>query len=344
MNGDGLRRLRERLGKSQPDMAVWLNELLGRRYDRQKISRWESGREALPKDLVGMLGMVTLPGLKDAARKRGMTVAVALQKGGVGKTATAVNLAYVLVRAGHRVLLVDADAQANASMHVGLSREEVVARSNEGRSFYHALTGKAAIDDVIVATDVPDLDLLPSAITLAKAEAELVTNFIKGPRAILSVLQPVRDRYDFIVVDCAPALGPITMAALVAADRVLIPCLTEPHSIVGLDNLYDTINDIRANLNPGLEILGIVPTMYSARLAQDQQSLTELKGAWEKTATIFEPIPSATVYAQAAGASVITLQAEPGAPGWESFVSIGRALIEDTNASFTAKGVNADVQ
>ncbi len=326
MTGEELRALRERQRMTQPEFAGWLNELLGRRYDKQKISRWETERERLPRDVAGALSIARLGFGRPARGGPAVTVAVALQKGGTAKTATSVNLGYVLARAGNRVLLVDADSQGNATMHVGVPQARVVELTRQGRTHYHALTGKAPLAEVVLPTAVPGLDLVPASIALAAAEAELYHE-PTGISAMAEMLAAVKGGYDFIVIDCAPALGMITSNALVAANWLLIPCQTEAHAILGLDQLSETIAKIRRRSNPDLEILGIVPTMYSARQSQDRASLDDLHALWGARIPMFDPIPRSTVYSQAAAANVITLAGDPGAPGMETFVEIARRLM-----------------
>ena len=332
MTGEEVRALREKRGLTQPEFAIFLNGLMGRRYDKQKISRWETERERVPRDVAGVLGIAALALNEPPAVRRAITVAVALQKGGTAKTATSINLAYVLARAGNRVLLVDADSQGNATVHVGVSQQDLVRLSREGRTHYHALTGKSALADVILHTGVDGLDLIPASIALSAAEAELYHE-PTGITVMAEMLSAVRAEYDFVIIDCAPALGMITSSALVAADYLLIPCQTEAHAILGLDQLSETITKIRRRANPSLEILGIVPTMYSARQSQDRASLEDMKALWGRHLPMFDPIPRSTVYSQAAAANTITLAGDPGAPGMETFIAIATRLMEIAGGS-----------
>lgn len=326
MTGEELRDLRDRLRKTQPEFATWLNELLGRKYDKQKISRWERGTEKVPRDVAGALMIARLGLDRSTEPHPAVTIAVALQKGGTAKTATSVNLSYVLARAGNRVLLVDADSQGNATVHVGIPQARVVELTKQGKTHYHALTGKASLADVILPTEVEGLHVVPASIALAAAEGELYHD-PTGINTMADMLDPVRASYDFIVIDCAPSLGMVTSNALVAAQYLLIPCQTEAHAILGLDQLSETIAKIRRRSNPDLEILGIVPTMYSARQSQDKASLDDLHAIWGAQFSMFDPIPRSTVYSQAAAANMITLAGDPGAPGMETFVEIARRLM-----------------
>lgn len=327
MIGEELKSLRERLGLTQAAMAARLNERLGRRYDRQRVGKWESGREPIPREVAGVTAIDALPRPSES-RENAITVAVTLQKGGTGKTVTSVNLAHVLARAGNRVLLVDADSQGNATLHVGLDQNEVVRRTREGLTLYHALVGKTPLSNTIVKTVDENLDLVPSSVALAAAESDLRQDVTSAMSAMDEVLETARRDYGFIIVDCAPAIGVVTLNALATADFALIPCQTEPHAIIGLEHLYDTVSKVRRRNNPRLEILGIVPTMYGARQSQDRASLDDIKTLWGSVAHVFEPIPRSTVYAQAAAAGMITLAGDPGAPGLETYVEIARRLIE----------------
>jgi len=331
VTGEELRILREKRGRTQAEMAALINSLTGRKYDKAKLSKWEGDKERIPPDVAGLLLMASLEGEPANPSRSAVTVALALQKGGVAKTATSICLAYVLARAGRRVLLVDADSQGNATLHAGVPQNDVVRLTREGRTHYHALTGKAAIADVILETSVPNLSLLPSSIALAVAERELQQDQISPSGFMREMLDPVRADFDFIIIDCAPALGMVTMNALTAADYVLIPCQTEAHAIIGLEHLYDTLTNVRRRANPRLEILGIVPTMYNSRLSQDRASLDDIHQLWGETMPIFDPVPRATIYSQAAAGNRVTLDADPGAPGVETYVTIARHLIDIAN-------------
>ena len=187
----------------------------------------------------------------------GETIACANQKGGVGKTTTVVNLASFLALAGDRVLVVDLDPQGNATSALGIDR----ARE---RSVYDAVIDDVQLDDLAVSTQVGGLTLIPSSIALAGAEVEL-TPLEQRERRLSGLLDPVRDRYDYILIDCPPSLGLLTINALTAADSTLIPIQCEYFALEGLGQLLATIRLITDHLNPRLEIKGAVLTMYDAR-------------------------------------------------------------------------------
>jgi chromosome partitioning protein len=193
----------------------------------------------------------------------GIIYAVANQKGGVGKTTTAVNLAACVADAGYESLLVDLDAQCNATLGLGVAKDR-------HPSVYQALAGQAPLEDAVVATEVPGLWLAPATPDLAGANMELPREPGSETR-LRETLAGIRERYLFTILDCPPSLGPLTVNALVAADRVLVPVQTEYFALEGLAGLLDTLSLIQRELNPRLVVSGMVLTMHDGRtrLAQD---------------------------------------------------------------------------
>ncbi|MFZ1454913.1 MAG: AAA family ATPase [Saprospiraceae bacterium] len=200
----------------------------------------------------------------------GKVIAIANQKGGVGKTTTAINLAAAIAILDKRVLLIDADPQANATSGLGVKSAEISA------TIYDCLVDGTDPVDAIVKTNTPNLDLLPSSIDLVGAEIELVSVSSREYR-MKDVVAKIQDKYDYIFIDCLPSLGLITLNALVAADSVIVPVQCEFFSLEGFGKLKDTINLVQQLLNPKLEVEGVVLSMYDQRLRMANMVLEEIR-------------------------------------------------------------------
>jgi chromosome partitioning protein len=187
----------------------------------------------------------------------GTVYAIANQKGGVGKTTTAVNVAACIAEAGYATLLVDIDPQANATVGLGLPKDREP-------SIYDVLGGDVRAEDAVVESGIPNLSVLPSHPDLAGANVELPRQPGSEQR-LREALAPIRDRYTYVLLDCPPSLGPLTVNALVAADRVIVPVQTEYYALEGLAQLVQSINLIKTRLNPRLEIAGVLLTMADGR-------------------------------------------------------------------------------
>jgi chromosome partitioning protein len=201
----------------------------------------------------------------------GRVVAVANQKGGVGKTTTAVNLSAGLALAERRTLLIDLDPQGNATTGLGVDKNSLK------RTIYHVLLEGVTIEEARLRTDIGFLDLVPADIDLVGAEIELVSTDDRE-RRLQQALAPVRDVYDFIVIDCPPSLGLLTLNALTAADRALVPLQCEYYSMEGLAHILRTIALVKDKLNPKLEIEGVVLTMFDGRTSLAAQVKAEVQG------------------------------------------------------------------
>ena len=201
----------------------------------------------------------------------GRIIAVANQKGGVGKTTTAINLATAIALGGGRVLLVDTDPQGNLSSGVGLKGQRA-----EGGTVYEALLSEAAPQSFILATQVDRLFLMPADRNLTGAEIEMVS-LPERERRLQRVLDPLRGQFDYIFIDCPPSLGLLTLNALVAADAVLIPLHCEYFALEGLADLVGTMRRVRGSLNPGLDIEGVLLTMYDDRTNLGQQVARDVR-------------------------------------------------------------------
>ncbi len=199
-----------------------------------------------------------------------LTMAVANQKGGVGKTTTAVNLAASLAAAEKKTLLVDMDPQANACSGLGVNK------GTERPTVYHALLGEAPLSEILIRSSLDYLDILPSNTDLIGAEIELVSAFSRE-RKLASILDQVRGEYDYIIIDCPPSLGLLTVNALTAADSVLIPLQCEFYAMEGLSQLMQTIRLIQKELNPRLSIRGILLTMFDGRNNLSHQVSEEIR-------------------------------------------------------------------
>ncbi|MFM8240360.1 MAG: ParA family protein [Actinomycetota bacterium] len=247
-------------------------------------------------------------------------LAMVNQKGGVGKTTSTVNLGAALAEYGRRVLLIDFDPQGALSVALGVPAHQL------DRTVYNLLMDDdCSVDDVIVSTKVPGLDLVPSNIDLSAAEVALV-NEVAREHALARALAPVIDRYDYIIVDCQPSLGLLTINALTAANGVVIPLECEYFALRGVKLLTDTVTKVQGRLNPRLQITGVIATMYDARTLHTREVLARVVDAFGDQ--VFHTVISRTIKfpdATVAG-EPITLFA-PNSPAAESYRQLARELI-----------------
>lgn len=298
MEPEFLKRFRERRSESQGDFARWLNAQLGRKYDNAAVSRWESGAERIPAKVAEFV--------EQAANRPARVVAIANQKGGVGKTTTALNLACALSEMGRRVLVVDADQQATATEGAGV---DPIAVQDAQRGLEDVLFGKTAVADAVISRD--GFDLLPCTIALAEAQIKILLDPDDGRYVLRERLAEIQHAYDFILIDCPPELALITVTVLIAADQVLIPTKASRYDVRGIPLILDTIARIRRRQNPGLNVLGVLPTMFNRGYAVEQQVLADLRANLGDKLRIFEPVPRSTEVDQATYAGEVPLRALP---------------------------------
>jgi chromosome partitioning protein len=267
------------------------------------------------------------------APREGRVYSFANQKGGVGKTTTAVNLAAYLAAGGYRVLLVDADSQANATSSLGVDKHR------DEPSMYDVLMGGDAVDDAIVKIDRPAfggrLDLLPSSVELAGAEVELAAEQ-QGNREyrLRRALEPLKSRYDFILVDCPPSLGLLTLNALAAADSVVIPLQCEYLALEGLMQLTNTISLVLRGLNRNLSIIGIAMTMYDSRTNLSAQVVQEVKSHFPRE--VFNTlVPRSVRLSEAPSYGLTILEYDPTSRGALAYAGLAGELAVRAGAGRT---------
>lgn len=247
-------------------------------------------------------------------------IAVANQKGGVGKTTTAINLATALAATGWKVLLVDLDPQGNASTGLG------VAHNERERSSYELLTGTCDLEEAVIATRVPRLDLIASTVDLSGAEIELIDYEERTHRLDKALDGAPPTRWDVCLIDCPPSLGLLTVNALAAAQSILVPLQAEFFALEGLSQLLQTVERVRARFNPELSILGVALTMYDRRNNLSAQVAEDVKACLGKT--VFETvIPRNVRLSEAPSHGIPALIYDMRCPGSEAYMALARELI-----------------
>jgi chromosome partitioning protein len=249
-------------------------------------------------------------------------LAIANQKGGVGKTTTTANLGAALARSGHKVLVIDLDPQANLTLHLG-------AQVEPGKpSIYQALMGQCTFADIIRPTDQKDLSLVPASIDLAGAEIELVS--VVGRETVLrDALKSLKSsRWDFVLIDCPPSLGLLTINALTAAHGLLVPVQAEFFALQGLTQLLSTVDLVRKRLNPKLQLRGIVPCLVDGRRNLSREVLARLSEAF--SGHVFRtPIRSTVALAEASGHGQTVFAYAPRSHGAADYAAFAKEVIAD---------------
>lgn len=247
-------------------------------------------------------------------------MAIINQKGGVGKSTTAINLSAALGELGKQVLLVDLDPQGNSSSGLGIEKSQV------HNCVYDVLLNDVAIEDVIIPDVGEGLDLVPATINLAGAEVELVSEMARENR-LKDAVGSLRGKYDYIFIDCPPSLGLLTVNALVAADKLLIPIQCEFYALEGVTKLLDSMKRVKTRLNPTLDIFGVLLTMYDGRTTLSRQVVEEVRSYFGKT--VFTTlIPRTVKLSEAPSFGQPITQYDPSGKGAQSYVNLAKEVVQ----------------
>ena len=255
----------------------------------------------------------------------GKTIAIANQKGGVGKTTTAINLAASLAVLEYKTLLIDADPQANATSGVGIDPRTVET------SIYECIIDHVDPKTVITETETPNLFLIPAHIDLVGAEIEMI-NLPEREKMMRKLLEPIKGEYDFIIIDCSPSLGLVTVNSLTASDSVIIPVQCEYFALEGLGKLLNTIKIVQTRLNPALDIEGILLTMFDTRLRLSKQVVEEVKMHFQDM--VFNTIINRnTRLSEAPSFGKTIVMYDAGSTGAINYLNLAREILEKNQLS-----------
>ena len=247
-------------------------------------------------------------------------IAVANQKGGVGKTTTTINLSAALAEQGKKVLLVDIDPQGNATSGVGVDKREL------DETVYELFVGETTLEDCLIETDFLNLSVIPANINLSGAEIDLIDTEEREYH-LKNILAPIRDDYDFILIDCPPSLNMLTVNAMTAADTVLVPIQCEYYALEGLSQLIHTINLVKRRLNPNLQLEGVVFTMYDGRTNLSQQVVENVRDNL-KTKIYETVIPRNIRLAEAPSYGLPIELFDANSSGAKSYRSLAKEIME----------------
>ena len=259
----------------------------------------------------------------------GRVISIANQKGGVGKTTTAVNISAILAKKGKKVMLIDADPQGNASSGLGLEKKDMEC------SLYDVLINDVNIEDTLRGTELKTLKVCPSNMDLAGAEVELVSEMSREQR-LKEKLDEIKDEFDFVIIDCPPSLGLITLNAFTASDSVLIPVQCEYFALEGLGQLLNTINLVKKHLNRTLEIEGAVLTMYDMRTNLSNQVVKEVKRYFEDK--VYKTvIPRNIKLSEAPSFGMPIIMYDAKSKGARAYEKLARELLKNTEEKLKAE-------
>ena len=294
----------------------------GFEIDTVSVVEREIQQDLKPIEEVELKPIKTYAEKKPVSRVVGSTkiIAVINQKGGVGKSTTAVNLSAALGEMGKQVLLVDLDPQGNTSSGLGIDKRQVQ------HCIYDVLLNDVKIEDVIIPDVCEGLDLVPATINLAGAEVELVSEMARENR-LKDAVGAMRGRYDYIFIDCPPSLGLLTVNALVAADKLLIPIQCEFYALEGVTKLLDSMKRVKSRLNPTLDIYGVLLTMYDGRTTLSKQVVSEVRNFFGKT--VFETlIPRTVKLSEAPSFGQPITQYDPTGKGALAYTELAKEVIK----------------